>query len=132
MPKELATRRRLTRVESRALTRKRLLQAGQEVFAERGFYGAPIEEIAERAGLSSGAFYSNFESKADLFLALMQERTAETVAEIARILESNHDPADFFQALRERRAHRATDPLWYMLHLEFVLFCMRNPEARLK
>src|SRR5438309_1100775 len=45
MTKELATRRRLTRVESRALTRKRLLQAGQEVFAERGFYGAPIEKI---------------------------------------------------------------------------------------
>ena len=49
-------RQRLTREESQGLTRTRLLEAGAEVFAEKGFYGASVEEIAERAGYTRGAF----------------------------------------------------------------------------
>ena len=59
-------RQRLTRRESRAATRAKLIESAGEVFAERGFYGASVEEITERAGFSRGAFYSNFASREEL------------------------------------------------------------------
>jgi AcrR family transcriptional regulator len=74
MPTRPAARTRLTREESRALTRSRVLAAAGDVFAERGFHAASLEDVAERAGYSIGAVYSNFRSKDDLFLSLMTER----------------------------------------------------------
>jgi AcrR family transcriptional regulator len=65
---------RLTRAESQAQTRAALLQAGAEVFVERGFAGSSVEAIAARAGFTRGAFYSNFASKEELFAELLQER----------------------------------------------------------
>jgi AcrR family transcriptional regulator len=50
----------------RQATRERVLEAAGEVFAERGFHGASVEDICERAGFTRGAFYSNFSSKDDL------------------------------------------------------------------
>ena len=74
MPTRPIPRTRLTREESRALTRSRVLAAAAEVFAESGFHAASLEDVAERAGYSIGAVYSNFRSKDDLFLSLMTER----------------------------------------------------------
>jgi AcrR family transcriptional regulator len=128
----MAHSQRLTREQSRALTRRRLMEAGQEVFAERGFHGASIEDIADRAGFSSGAFYSNFESKEELFLALFDERTAELVGAVTLLAEQNTSPADFFQALRQRSAGQPARPGWFLLSMEFVMFCLRNPGARRK
>jgi len=62
---------RLTREQSRAQTRERLLTAARGVFARRGFHGASVDEIASEAGFSTGALYSNFDGKEDLFLVLM-------------------------------------------------------------
>lgn len=56
----------------RALTRDRLLAAASAVFAERGILAASVEEICEQAGFTRGAFYSNFESKDDLYFALLR------------------------------------------------------------
>jgi AcrR family transcriptional regulator len=66
--------RRLTREEKRAQTRERLLEAAERVFLRRGFQGSSVEEIAAEAGFSRGAFYSNFESKDQLFVELLHER----------------------------------------------------------
>src|ERR1700739_1186795 len=63
---------RLTREQSKAKTRQRLLVAARTVFARRGYHGASVEEIAAAAGFSTGALYSNFDGKEDLFLALME------------------------------------------------------------
>jgi AcrR family transcriptional regulator len=63
---------RISRAESRARTRAALIRAGGEVFVERGFHAASVEAIAERAGFSRGAFYSNFASKEELFAELLQ------------------------------------------------------------
>jgi AcrR family transcriptional regulator len=71
--------RRLTRAESAARTRARLLAAAQRVFFERGFHGASLEAVAEEASLTKGAVYSRFESKADLFLAYQEERNQENI-----------------------------------------------------
>ena len=66
--------RRLTRAESQAQTRAALLEAGARVFVERGFAGSSVEAIAAAANFTRGAFYSNFESKEELFAELLQER----------------------------------------------------------
>ena len=59
------------------MTRSRLLEAAERVFFGRGFHGASLEAVAEEAGLTKGAVYSRFESKADLFLAFQDERNGE-------------------------------------------------------
>ena len=63
---------RLTRAESQARTRRALLDAAGEIFAERGFHRASVEAITARAGYTRGAFYSNFASKEELFAELLQ------------------------------------------------------------
>ena len=68
------TKTRLSRAERREQTRRELLDAAARVFIERGFEGASIEAIAAEAGYTRGAFYSNFESKEQLFAELLQTR----------------------------------------------------------
>lgn len=65
---------RLTRQERQAQTRKALLDAAAKVFVERGLHGSTVEEISAAAGFTRGAFYSNFESKEQLFIELLQDR----------------------------------------------------------
>src|ERR1700684_2339871 len=74
---------RMTREQSRAHTRDRLLTAARRVFARSGFHGASVEEIASEAGFSTGALYSNFDGKEDLFLVLMEREIDEHAREIA-------------------------------------------------
>ena len=62
------------RAEKKLATRIRLLDAAQKVFAARGFADASLDEIAEVAGLTKGAVYSNFDKKLDLLLAVLDER----------------------------------------------------------
>ncbi len=118
---------RLTREQKKAQTRERLLSAAREVFAERGFYFASVDEIAERAGYSMGAVYSNFESKADLFLALFEEHIAAQM----------HDYLDLFAgaATKEEKIRSAADrwmrylrenPDYFPLFLEFAAFAARD------
>ena len=73
----------MTREQSRANTRERLLRAARSVFARSGFHGASVEEIASEAGFSTGALYSNFSGKEDLFLVLMEREIDEYAREIA-------------------------------------------------
>jgi AcrR family transcriptional regulator len=72
--------RRLSRPEAQALTRRRLLDAAAEVFGERGFRSASLTDVADRAGYTIGAVYSNFATKDALFHALMRERLELTEA----------------------------------------------------
>ena len=82
-------RKRLTRAEQRARTRAALLDAAGRVIAERGFHGASIEAITAEAGYTGGAFYSNFDSKDELFAALLKERVFKVWREI---LTENAEP----------------------------------------
>jgi AcrR family transcriptional regulator len=123
---------RMTRAESRVATRDRLLEAAAQVFAEKGFYGAAVEEIAERAGFTRGAFYSNFSGKDDLFLALFDDRMRRQVDQVRALLEASRSPEEFFAALRRRSRSQPNDPSWRLLRAEFWLYAMRNPEVRPK
>jgi AcrR family transcriptional regulator len=80
--------KRLTRAEQAARNRALVLDAARRVFLARGYHGATLEQIADEAGFSKGVVYSQFESKADLFLALLEARISERAAESARMAES--------------------------------------------
>jgi AcrR family transcriptional regulator len=122
---------RLTREQSKAQTRERLLDAARKVFAARGFHGAAVEEIAAEAGYSTGALYSNFDGKQALFLALMDrvidEHTreiAEAVRERTSIAERARGGADRWMAMIER------EPESQLLFMEFWAFAARDPKVR--
>ena len=85
---------RLTREQSKALTRERLLTAARVVFARAGFHGASVEEIASEAGYSTGALYSNFGGKEDLFLVLMQREIEAHAREIAEAVGARSSVAE--------------------------------------
>ena len=73
-------RKRLTREESKAKTRQELIRAANRLFLRNGYVATSLANIAEEAALTKGAVYSNFESKEDLFLALLQESDPEWTA----------------------------------------------------
>jgi AcrR family transcriptional regulator len=125
-------RTRLTRAEQQAQTRARLIEAAARVFARRGYQAASVEEIAEDAGYSHGAVYSNFEGKADLFLAVFEDYMAERVRELAETqaaLPEDAPPEARARALADQWMDRlARDRESMTLHMEFIAHADRNPE----
>jgi AcrR family transcriptional regulator len=127
--------RRLTRAEGKARTREQLLDAAARTFAQKGFAGASVEEIAESAGYSTGALYANFESKEQLFLELLSarrsrgiERRASTVAEIIDAeAAGDEDPFEALTRAFVKVAGRNTE--FNALQAEFWLYAVRHPEA---
>jgi AcrR family transcriptional regulator len=119
---------RLSRVEQTERNRSRVLDAARRVFMERGYHGATLEQIAEEAGFSKGVVYSQFESKADLFLALLEKRIEERAAENAELV-ANLAGEDAIAAMTEHfvRVGRSA-PEWGLLVAEFRVHAARNPE----
>ena len=107
------------------------MEAATEVFARRGYAAASVEEIADEAGFSHGAVYSNFSGKEDLFLAVYRERILRRQVEI---LETHHDaatPAEGAAAAADQWMARVReDPEYFLLFLEFVLHAARHEEVR--
>lgn len=124
--------RRLTRAEQQAQTRARLVKAAAKVFARRGFQAASVEEIAEEAGYSHGAVYSNFDGKSEMFLAVFEEYMAERVRELAETQAVLADDAPLevrARALADQWMDRlARDRESLALHLEFIANADRDPE----
>jgi AcrR family transcriptional regulator len=119
---------RLTRTERNTQNRERILAAARRVFLERGYYGATLEQIAEEAGFTKGAVYSRFEGKADLFLALLEDRIAERARENIEVTEGV--PADrVFTTLFENFIRvNLTEPEWPLLVIEFRVHAGRDEE----
>ena len=90
------SRKRLTREDSRDQTTQRLLDAAQKLIAKKGLSAASVEDIAEAAGYTRGAFYSNFSSKGDLFIELLRRDHEKTHAEFDA-LRSDDLPLDHIQ-----------------------------------
>ena len=117
---------------TRAETRTRLLDAAVEVFVERGITGASVEDIADAAGFSRGALYSNFADKDELILALLQRITDESIAEIEDLLERYPEPDEYVRATQAQMVspNRRRGPHHPVLSVELVLYSLRNPAAR--
>lgn len=127
MTKTLSTSRHQERTE---LTRARFLQSAEKIFALHGFEAAKLEEIAADAGYTRGAFYANFESKEDLFFALLEREVTARIQIALKQIEKFSDPMDRLHALREYFQQKCTDRRWSLLALEFKLFAIRHPEVR--
>ncbi len=125
-------RKRETRVEKQARTRAELIATAAEVFARRGYNGASVEEIAEQAGYSHGAVYSNFDGKADLFLAVFEDYMAERARELAATQVGLADDAPLevrARALADQWMERfSKDRASVVLHMEFIAHASRDPE----
>jgi AcrR family transcriptional regulator len=124
----------------RAETRRRVIEAAYDVFTEMGIRDAPVELICERAGFTRGAFYSNFASKEELFLAVyevqMQERTARLRAAVAEATATVDptSPDAVTRVLQDASVlfmeSLTADETWYLLNLEFRAQALRQSELR--
>jgi AcrR family transcriptional regulator len=124
---------RWTRERRLEHTRSLLIDAAEEVFGEKGFLAATLDDIARTAGYTKGAIYKHFSTKEDLFLAVSDRywrRYFENFAEVmasarqvgARELDEISDR--WAQLSRDRGAQQAA------LGHEFTLYLLRNPDAR--
>jgi len=87
-PDIMKTKIRLTREQSRAQTRQRLLDAARTLFAAQGYAATSVEQIALEAGYTRGAFYSNFRDKTDIFLTLLRCEHERIMAELQALLDA--------------------------------------------
>src|SRR5207302_10703785 len=118
---------RLTREEKKAQTRERLIEAGAKVFAAKGFAATSLDEVADAAGLTKGAVYSNFDNKEDLVRAVleMNQRRMNSISDAAGDgpLEQQMAKAGqlFGDVIAEERAG-------FLLLIEFIAYVLRNPD----
>jgi AcrR family transcriptional regulator len=119
--------RRLTRAEAKARTRQLLLEAAASAFASKGFAGASVEEIAEAAGFSIGAVYSNFGSKEELFLELSETYRSDLITEAAALVHEHGPGVGGLGRLLTRAADKDAD--FALLHSEFWAYAVRNPRV---
>jgi len=124
----------LTPERRRQQTRDHLLEAAARVFGERGYHGASLDDIAAAAGFTKGAVYSNFKSKEDLFLALLESRFASELEDLKAVLAQSEVGADDrlsdFVTLIVEQPNDPARVTWGTLYEEFHLYARRNPEAR--
>ena len=76
------------------ITRARFLQAAEKIFARDGFEAAKLEEIAAEAGYTRGAFYANFDSKEDLFLALLEREITTRIENVRKHVAKYRSPSE--------------------------------------
>jgi AcrR family transcriptional regulator len=124
-------RKRLTREQQQARTRSRLLRAATKVFTCKGMQQASIDEVAGEAGYTKGAFYANFRSKEELFLAMLDEQFGERIEEVERAFASEESPPEQARHAAADFARRSRmDPENEGLFFEFATYALRNEAFR--
>src|ERR1035441_1103937 len=123
----------LTAGRRRQQTRDYLLEAAARVFAEHGYHGASLDQVAAVAGFTKGAVYSNFKNKDDLFLALIEAAYSREMTALKETLEHSDVPpearlGDFVGLIRDELEQVPDN--WGALSLEFTVYALRNPVAR--
>jgi AcrR family transcriptional regulator len=123
---------RLSRKEKQAKTRSSLMQSAAKVFCRHGMDRASIDQVAEDAGYTKGAFYANFKNKEELFLAMLDEHFEQRIREIEGAFadaeesppdQARHAAADFARSLH-------ADPEGARLFQEFYVYAIRNESFR--
>ena len=123
----MPTRQRLTREEKKAQTRERLIEAAAKVFAEKGFAATSLDEVADAAGLTKGAVYSNFENKEDLVRVVLkahQDRLTG-MSDIATGSGTLEEQQAVAARLFSERIAQERDA--FLLFLDFTTYVLRNP-----
>jgi len=123
MPRtSIKPRKRLTREESRAQTRATLIAEGRKHFLRYGLGGAVAEKIAEDAGYSRGALYSNFDGKEELFLAVIQEEQALHLNFLRSLLKEEPSVKKRLKKMRDAIADLITIGSCFVLNSRSELF----------
>ena len=123
----MKTRKRLTREESKELTRLRLIESAERLFVRRGFDDASVDEISEMAGYSRGAFYSNFDNKEQVFLAVIDRRRPEPLDDI---LQQVSEPVERRAAVRNWFSNQWRLKDFIALRMEFSRRAVRDRSVR--
>jgi AcrR family transcriptional regulator len=112
-------------------TCEKLFEAAAQVFEDQGIGGASIETIAAAAGFTRGAFYSNFKSKDELIIAMLEDHVEHSIRRNLDLLAQHDNLGDFLEALRMADRSRQ-DPLGRspLLHMEMILFVARAEKRR--
>ncbi|NRR33949.1 TetR/AcrR family transcriptional regulator [Oxalobacteraceae bacterium] len=122
------SKKRLSREDSQAQTRARLSETAQQLFVENGYGGTSIRDIAERAGYSQGAFYSNFASKEELLLSLLRGHMEAEAVQLSSLMDSEgRTPEQILTELESWAATLNHDADWCMLSIELQLHANRSP-----
>lgn len=115
----------------RERTRDALLEAAIHVFARRGYEAARLAEVARQAGLTTGAVYSNFDGKHDLFLAAFEREIARHVSEVTAAVAAAPTPAARIAAAASQWAgFLESSPDRFPLFIEYWAQAVRDPDLR--
>ncbi|MGI8430069.1 MAG: TetR/AcrR family transcriptional regulator [Solirubrobacteraceae bacterium] len=120
----------LTRREKQQHTRKCLLKAAAKLFCKHGLEGTSIDQVAEEAGYTKGAFYANFKNKEELFLVMLDERFSNELERLDRALAGGDDPYEQARSAAANFIHFASDDEWPGLYFQFAAHAARNEEFR--
>jgi AcrR family transcriptional regulator len=120
---------RMTRAESQAQTRTQLVETARLLFFEDGYHPTSLEKVADAAGFSKGAVYSNFRNKDELCIAVLDEVRAERLAEILDIM-AKPDTSSRIEALQVWAERVIGDPAWTSLEVEFAAHARHNKQLR--
>jgi AcrR family transcriptional regulator len=121
---------RLTRAERREQTRQELVTAAEECFVSGGFHASSVEQVADRAGYTKGAVYSNFASKEDLFFAVYERRVEQALTEVLPDLRQAGAEQAFDWMATATVERRGRDDGWLAVFFEFWAHVLRHPELR--
>ena len=121
---------RLSRAERREQTREELLTAAEACFVADGFHATSVDEVAERAGYTKGAVYSNFASKEDLFFGVYQRRVERTLTEVVPALRRAGAERALDRLATATIQRRDRDDGWLAVFIEFWAHVLRHPELR--
>jgi AcrR family transcriptional regulator len=123
---------RLTREQSKDQTRLRLLDAAQAIFMKKGFVAASVEDIAEAAGYTRGAFYSNFRSKPELFLELLRRDHESMQADLQSIFEENATREEMEASVLRYYSRMPSENKCFILWVEAKLLAARDARFRVR
>src|SRR5881227_4097200 len=98
----------LSRREKQQRTRSSLLRAATRIVCKHGLEGASIDQVAEAAGYTKGAFYANFKSKEELFLVMLDERFSSELERLDRALAGTQEPLQEAEAAAADFIHFAS------------------------
>ncbi|WP_325233623.1 TetR/AcrR family transcriptional regulator [Sphingobium sp.] len=120
---------RLTRKDTQRQTRNRLIAAAHASIVDEGVAAMSIRNICGAAGHSQGAFYSNFASKDDLLVDILEAHIHEEVAILRDLVRRSEGSGieDTLRALAARLSDLAAEPRWSLLSIELHLHARRDP-----
>jgi AcrR family transcriptional regulator len=123
---------RLNREESQARTRDLLVQAARDEIVRKGFAQATVRDIADAAGFSQGAFYSNFPGKEAILLEVVRRHQTEERAKIeAALAQAQGHAIDAMRGIERWASTINSDPGWAILAIELQLRALRSPSFAL-